>query len=377
MARKVVEKNISFDDIKKKYYVNFDYGKDENKKRIKKTKTFDKKSDAKKALKEFEADKTKGQLVIPKEITLAEWLDNWYKNIVLVNLEITTSDNYKNIIQKHINPFLGKIPLQQLKPQQIQQYYANRIKEGELSSNTVLKHHVLLKTALGVAVKQDIILRNPIDRVEPPKKVKPEIHFYNVEQLKQLNEMIEGSRLEIVVKLAMYLGLRREEICGLKWLNIDFDNKIITIKDARTMTGSQIVDKKTKNETSTRCQSAADALLEALTREKEKQKANKEFLGDAYFDSDFVVVMEDGKPYRPNYISELFTKFIENNNLPKLTLHGIRHSFASLTNAVGISQFNASKMLGHSTPATTSKIYTHMYDESHKEEMKRIAEALK
>lgn len=72
--------------------------------------------------------------------------------------------------------------------------------------------------------------------------------------------------------------------------------------------------------------------------------------------------MDNGKPYRPNYISELFSKFIRYNKLPHITLHGLRHSFASLTNAVGISQFNASKMLGHSTTATTSKIYAHMYD---------------
>ena len=130
-----------------------------------------------------------------------------------------------------------------------------------------------------------------------------------------------------MVRLAIYLGLRREEICGLKWSNVDFDNKIITIKDARTMAGSKIVDKKTKNETSTRRQSADDDLLEVLKREKDKQKENREFLGDAYIDSDFVVVMEDGKPYRPNYLSELFTKFIDDNNLPKLTLHGLRHSF--------------------------------------------------
>ena len=377
MARKTIEKNLSYDDIKKLYYISMDYGKDENGKRIRNSKSFKTKKEAKQALREFEADKTKGLLVIPKEITLAEWLDNWYKTIVLVNLEITTSDNYNNIIQKHIAPLIGKIPLQQLKPQQIQQYYANRMTEGKLSSNTVLKHHVLLKTALGVAVKQDIILRNPIDRVEPPKKIKSEIHFYNIEQLRQLNTLIEGNRLEIVVKLAMYMGLRREEICGLKWANVDFDNRIITIKDARTMTGSQIVDKKTKNETSTRCQSADDDLLEVLKMEKEKQKANKEFLGNAYIDSDFVVVMEDGKPYRPNYLSELFTKFIDDNNLPKLTLHGLRHSFASLTNSLGISQFNASKMLGHSTPATTGKIYTHLYDESHEEEMSKVAKALK
>ena len=340
MARIVIEKNLSYDDIKKLYYINMDYGKDENEKRIKKTKSFKLKSEAKRALKEFEADKTKGLLVIPKEITLAEWLDNWYKNIVLIKNEITTADNYKNIIQKHINPKLGKIPLQQLKPIQIQQYYANRITKGKLSSNTVLKHHVLLKTALGVAVKQDVLLKNPVDKVEAPKKIKAEINFYNLEQLRQLNQMIEDNRLEVVVKLAMYLGLRREEICGLKWSNVDFENKIITIKDARTMTGSQIIEKDTKNDSSTRKEFVADELLDTLKKEKAKQEKNRKFLGNAYIDTDLVIVMEDGKPYRPNYISELFTKYIKDNNLPTLTLHGLRHAYVKLKLKIFLLFFN-------------------------------------
>jgi len=376
LARKAVEKNISFDDIKKKYYVNFDYGKDENGNRIKKTKTFDKKSDAKKALKEFEADKTKGELIIPKGITVSDWLEQWLKNAE-INREYTTIYGYKNIIDNHINPAFGKIELQKLKSIQIQKYYTTKIQEEGLSSNTVLKHHNLMKTAFKSAVMQGIINKNPADFVEAPKKSKKQIDFYNKEELKQLKEIIKGNQIETAVLIAMYTGLRRSEICGLTWSNVDFENQVLFISDARTMAGSQIIIKGTKTEASERFEYICDDLLEVLLNEKSRQEKNEAFLGEAYINTDYVIVMDNGKPYRPNYISELFSKFIEDNNLPTLTLHGLRHSFASLTNAVGISQFNASKMLGHSTPATTSKIYTHMYDESHKEEMKRIAEALK
>lgn len=376
MARKTLEKNISYDDIKKKYYVNFDYGKDENGIRIKKTKTFDKKSEAKNALKEYEADKTKGELLIPKNITLSEWLYNWMDN-AQVNREQTTIYGYKNIIKNHLCPSLGSILLQNLKPLQIQNYYTDKIKCFKLSSNTVRKHHDLLKMILDTAVNNQIIKNNPCDFVEPPKVEKSSISFYNLDELINLKQAIKGNKIETVVLIAMYTGLRRSEICGLKWSNINFDDHVFFVLEARTTAGSKTIDKGTKTESSIRPEYICDDLLEALQNERERQQANREFLGEEYIDSDYVIVMDNGKPYRPNYISELFTKFIKDNGLPHLTLHGLRHSFASLTNAVGISQFNASKMLGHSTPATTGKIYTHMYDQSHKEEMNIIGEALK
>lgn len=86
----------------------------------------------------------------------------------------------------------------------------------------------------------------------------------------------------------------------------------------------------------------------------------KEVLGDSYQDSGYVFTHEDGRPVRPNYASELFTKFVKDNELPPLTLHGLRHSFASIANAKGIPMFDIGKALGHSSPATTSKIYTHL-----------------
>ena len=375
MARKTIEKNIAFDDVKNLYYVTMDYGKDDKGKRIKKTTTFKTKQEAKKSLKEFEADKTRQELVMPKKITVSFWLDYWMDNSIKPNKEANTIYGYQLMIKNHITPALGNIELQKLKPQQVQSYYTEKMKT--LSSNTVLKHHVLLKTALGFAVKQDVIYRNPIDRVEAPKKIAPQIKFYNLEQLKTLNSLVKGDRMEIVVKLACYLGLRREEICGLKWDNIDFDNKVISISEARVQVGKDIFVKGTKSDASTRKDFICDDLLEVLKNEYKKQQEDKEYFGDEYDNQGLVVVWDNGKPYRPGYISELFTKIIKDNNLPTITLHGLRHSFASLSNSVGIPQFNASKMLGHSTPATTGKIYTHLYDDTHENEMNLIAEALK
>ena len=376
MARKSVETNIAYDDVFKLYYVNFDYGKDENGKRVKKYKTFEKLSDARKALKEFTADKVKGIAIVPKETTVKEWIEYYMNDIILPNREKTTVYGYLNMVNNHIIPALGKTRIQKLSPQQVQKYYTMLINEKELSANSVRKHHDFLKTVLKIAVQQDIILRNPLDRVAPPKMKKKDIKFYTSENLIKLLDLVIGNRLEIIVYIAVLLGLRREEICGLQWSNVDFEKRIIAIRDAKTMAGSIIIDKNPKNKTSSRTLYITDELLDALKREKEKQEKNAEILGEGYIQNDLVVKWEDGREYRPNYISEVFTKFIKDNNLPPITLHGLRHSFVTLGNAGGATLFDLSKAAGHSTPDTTGRIYTHLDDKAHEELLKNITKSL-
>lgn len=376
MARKIVEKNISYDSGKNLYYVNMDYGKDEVGKRIKKTRTYHSKSEAKTALKEFEANKTKKQLVIPKKTTLEEWLTYWMDNIVKPNRQKTTYHFYKGMIDKYTIPLLGTIPIQELKPQQIQKYYTSLAKK-HLSSNTIRKHHDMLHLVLGVAVKQEMLLQNPVDKVEVPQKQQHEAKFYTPESLMKLYQLVENTNLEIAVKLAGMLGLRREELCGLKWENVDFENKKIRICEARTIAGTEIIDKDTKNQSSNRTLAMPNDIADFLTKEKAKQEKDRKFFGDHYEDSGYVVVRDDGKPYRPNYLSERFKKVINDNELPKITLHGLRHTFASVANSMGITLFEIGKVLGHSTPSTTGKIYTHMFYDTHQDTLDKVANAEK
>jgi integrase len=188
----------------------------------------------------------------------------------------------------------------------------------------------------------------------------------------ELIKRVEGHRLKIVVCLAVLLGLRREEICGLQWSNVHFDKRVIIIKEAKTMAGSTVIDKTPKNKTSSRSLYITDDLLAILNEEKQKQLEQAKTLGPAYNNSDFVVCWEDGNPYRPNYLSELFTKFITDQGLPKITLHGLRHSFVTLGNSAGETLYNLSKVVGHSTPDVTGRIYSHLDDDTHKDLLKNL-----
>lgn len=239
----MVQKNIWYDDERKLYYVNLDYGKDKVSKRIRKTETFSKKKEAKNRLIEFEAEKLRGNVITPVKITFAEWLDYWMKNVVGPKWEETTYAGYEFIINR-IKPQLGNILLQKLTAMDIQVYLTElqvpgdngKGKKGKLSSNTAKKHYVLIRTALNYAVKQKALICNPTDGVEPPKYVEPDISFYEPTQLRLLLEKTQNhSILCVVVCLASLLGLRREEICGLVWDNVDFDKKVIYIRKVRVV----------------------------------------------------------------------------------------------------------------------------------------------
>lgn len=186
MARKRVERNISYDDVRKKFYVNLDFGFGTNGKRIKKTQTFSTITEARKALRAHEVKKDRGEVVQPRQTTVADWLRYWLENIVCPYRAETTVYGYRNMIENYLAPRLGKIQLQALTPQKIQRYYTDLLTKTTLSSNTVRKHHDLLRTALDVAVRQQMIATNPADRVKAPKTKTPERHFYSPQDLARL-----------------------------------------------------------------------------------------------------------------------------------------------------------------------------------------------
>ena len=356
-----------------KYRVCFDYGIDREGNRVRKYRTFDTKRDATRAFNEHKVKMDKGTQIMPSEYTFAQWLDYWYKDIILPQIEETTAYGYRGMIENYLKPQLGEIRLQKLTARDIQQYYTWLMDEKELSPNTVIKHHNLLTNTLNAAERQEYITKNPMRAVSPPKKRQREAKFYTPEQLGTLLDKAVGTRIELPVYICAYLGLRRGELCGLRWSDVDLEHQTITIENTRTQAGKKEIEKGTKTASSTRTLYLPDTLCDMLKAAKEHQQACRAEYKNVYDDNDYVVVMEDGKPFRPNYLSELFGKFLADNDLPKIVLHELRHTFASLSNQAGIPAYNIGKALGHSTPATTQKIYTHLLDQTHTQAVEGVA----
>ena len=233
--------------------------------------------------------------------------------------------------------------------------------------HTVIKHHNLLTNTLNAAERQEYITKNPMRAVSPPKKRQREAKFYTSEQLGVMLAKAVGTRLELPMFICAYLGLRRGELCGLRWSDVDLEHHTITIENTRTQAGKKEIEKGTKTASSTRTLYLPDTLCDMLKAAKEHQQACRATYKNT------VIVMEDGRPFRPNYLSELFGKFLADNDLPKIVLHELRHTFASLSNQAGIPAYNIGKALGHSTPATTQKIYTHLLDQTHTQAVEGVA----
>lgn len=377
MGRKAIERNISYDEARKLYYVHLDSGKDDKGQRKRVYRTFPTLQQARKALLAFQAERAIYSNVTPRTTTLSDWLDYWMEEIVKPNRADTTVYGYNKIIVNHIEPALGEVPVQQLAPTQIQQYYSMLLREKGLSPNTIRRHHDLLSSSLRMAVRQDVLMRCPTDRVEPPKVIPHEAKFYSPENLKRLYNEAEGTWLELIIKLAGCLGLRREEICGLRWSNVDFERRHIHIREARTAAGASIVQKETKNRSSSRTLHLTDDLYPLLRREFRVQAENRLRMGDQWPDTGLVLVDSEGQPYSPNNISLAFTRFIKRRKLPEITLHGLRHTFATVASAQGAPLFEIGKALGHSTPSTTGRIYTHLLDSTHAPTLDKVASALR
>ena len=197
--------------MRQKYYVCMDYGLDETGKRVKKYKTYPTLAQARRGLRDFQTEQDTHQTVAPRSMTLDQWLEYWMEEVIQPNRAATTIYGYRKIIDNHLSDALGSVPIQKLTPQHLQQYYSMLMRDKGLSANTVRRHHDLLSCALHMALRQDIILRCPTERVEPPRVIPHEARFYTPAELKRLFGLVEGHWLELIVKLAGSLGLRRED----------------------------------------------------------------------------------------------------------------------------------------------------------------------
>lgn len=246
----------------------------------------------------------------------------------------------------------------------------------KLSPNTVHKHHANIRKALDYALKHQFVYRNVADAVTLPKKRKFQGKAYNKEQLNTLLKLVKGNKIEIPVILAVFLGLRREEILGLRWNSVDLENRIIYINEVRVRAGRNVVIKQPKTEKSQRSLYISDEVYTLLLELKQKQEKYKRVLGKDYDKRGYLYVHDNGKPYRINSISDQFKKFLEKNNLPQIRLHDLRHTFASILYNEGVDLKSISEALGHSDLGTTNKIYTHRFDKTHKDTVNILSKAL-
>lgn len=232
----------------------------------------------------------------------------------------------------------------------------------KLSNKTILHHHRLISSILEKAVKWQIILSNPCNRVEPPKVARHEAEYLDEEQAQELINCLqfEPLRYRAMIIVLLYTGMRRGELCGLEWADIDFANCLIDIsRSSLYLPDRGVFDDDTKTSSSNRVIKVPGIAIEYLKNHKQQQITERLKLGDKWVDSNKVFTQWNGKPIHPDTITGWFAKFVKRHNLPHVHLHSLRHTNATLLIAAGTDLRTVSKRLGHSNMTTTANIYTH------------------
>lgn len=233
--------------------------------------------------------------------------------------------------------------------------------KDKLSSQTVMHHFRLLTTILNAAVQWNLLLNNPADRIKAPRVEQKEIQYLNDDEVTDMLKLLEDAPLkyQAAVYIALFGGLRLGEVMGLKWSDIDFQTRKLSVTKTRQYVAGKNIEKAPKNESSKRELILPQSALPKLRELEREQKMERLKIGSQWVNSDYVFVQWNGEPMSPTTIGHWFTKWIAKTELPKVTFHGLRHSSASLLIAQGTNMATVSKRLGHSRISTTTDIYTH------------------
>lgn len=337
---------------------------------------FKTKKEAEKAMVEKVHELNQGIYVEPTKFTLAEYMTRWLNDYVKFNCAPRTREIYEYIVHTHIIPSgIGKLALDKVKPIQIQNYYSEKLTNGRkdgkggLTARSVIHHHRILHEALEHAVKWQIIGNNPAKAVTPPRLEKKEVNVLSKEQIHTLLEGTKNKYFHEAVFFAISTGMRRGEIFGLRWSDIDFINQTISIRQTlQRLKGQGLVFKKSaKTDGSRRSLAISGEVIKLLKILKAKQEESRLKLGLYYQDHDLVFSNEDGSPINIDYLSREFGRLVKKLDIPYVRFHDLRHTHATLLLQQGEHPKIISERLGHSTISITMDIYSHVMPNMQKE----------
>ena len=300
------------------------------------------------------------------DILFTDFLLKWLR-VAKSTVKLTTYASYEMMATKIIIPYFQilNIKLKELTTEDIQNFYSAQLER--VSANTVIHYHAVIHRALKYAVKIKTIQSNPAVNVERPRKEKFIGSFYDKKEINTLFDIIQGHPLEVAIKLAAFYGLRREEIIGLKWNAIDFENSTLTIQHTVTecnLNGKhiEVASDTAKTDFSLRTMPLVTNFREMLLAKKEKQEHYRKLCGRSYCKEylDYIFVNEMGERWKPRYLSDGFKRILEQNGLRRIRFHDLRHTCASLLLANNVPMKKIQEWLGHSDFSTTANIYAHL-----------------
>ncbi|NPV44790.1 MAG: site-specific integrase, partial [Firmicutes bacterium] len=305
---------------------------------------------------------SQGGYIEPSKITFGEWLDKWLVEYKKGQIKPTTYESYEVIINAHIKPALGNIPLAKLQPHMLQAFYNDRLESG-LSTRRVHYCHTIIHQALKQSVKEGLLPRNPAEATSPPAIKNKQMRPLTEEELLKFLDVAKDDRLYAAYVVAATTGLRRGELLGLCWDCVDLEQGIITVKRQLILLKKKglILEETTKTKSGKRTIVLPDDTVKELKAHRKRQAQEKLLLGEAYEDHNLVFCTEKGTPLDPRNFTRHFKRLLKKAGLPTdIRLHDLRHTYATLLLKRGVPAKIVQELLGHSTITITLDLYSHV-----------------
>ncbi len=312
----------------------------------------------------------RGIYMVPSDMTLGEYLDKWL-DFVKVNLSYTTLKRYRGIIDNYFKADMGNIPISD-RPLRIQEHYQWLMSYGDdlpgLLSTSARKHHNLLHNALKQAVKWELLMRNPVDMVDPPGIVKFEAQVLpNEKSILDLLKRVKGILIYLPVLIAITCGLRRGEICALRWQDMDWETGRLHVRHSLYREAGAGLKLKSPKNKKGRPVALPASVLEILKHEYVTRYETNDLL---LHDKNYICAWDDGSPLDPRYVSGAFKKL----SLP-VTFHGLRHSHDTMLFRHNVDSKLVADRAGRDE-ALTQEIYEHVLPDQQDQVAKLIEKIL-
>ena len=350
--------------------------------------TYKTKREAEAGLAQWLVEIERGTVVEASKMTVGEYLQQWLTTSAQHRVRPTTFESYRKLVRSYILPALGAVPLQRLTPAQVQAFYATQLTRaragrngGGLSPRTVRYLHAILHRALKEALHLGLVARNVTDAVAPPKDARPPIKSWDVGDVQRfLAVTMDDHRYSPIWLMALHTGMRKGELLGLRWQDVDLDARVARVRQAlsavKTDEGYTLTFGEPKTRSGRRT-IALDAICVAALREhRARQRERRLALGPRWREGDLVFANDVGGPIDPMNLYHRFIALTARAGVPRLPFHGLRHTHATLLMKAGVHPKVVAERLGHADITLTLSTYSHVLPQMQQQAADVFAEAI-
>jgi integrase len=318
------------------------------------------KKDAQRELRKILTRVDNGLPAMDDLVTFRDFIDDFLRQRS-TRVRALTLYRYRNVIRLYMLPALGSVQLAKIQPRHLEALYQEQLEQG-LSASTVHQTHRIIKAAFTYAVRTGRLVRNPAELVEPPSVKRKEMATLTLEEARKLIAYVSGGdSYEIAMYTALTTGLRRGELIGLKWGDINFAHKYLSLqRSVVRVPGEGFVVSEPKSHASRRPVELGEPDLKVLSGHRARQAEARLKVGLTWPNEDWVFTRQFGEHLNPDALSKKFPQILEEMGLPRVRLHDLRHTHATLMMEADINREVVKSRLGHSSISITSDTYTHV-----------------